>query len=526
MSKEIKFSDDARDSIKRGVDKLADAVKVTLGPNGRNVIVANDYGSPFITNDGVSVAKAINLSDSFENIGAELIKDVASNAETLTGDGTTTATILAQSIVSNGLKNVSAGANPMDLKRGIDKALFEVVKFLKDMSITVDGNEKMIKQVASVSANNNSAIGELIGDAIISVGKDGLVTIEESKGVDTYIEKVEGIKFDKGYLSSYFANELGGKEALQLDPLILLVDGDIDNFDELIPLLEKVSATKRGLFIIAHSISDEALNVLIINKVQNGLPILAVNAPDVGDRRSAKLRDLGALVGAMVVSKEEGILLPDLELEHLGTAGKVVVGPKSTSIISGGGDLVEIENRIKYLQDEIKLSDSDYEKELMRDRIGKMSGGVAVVYVGSTTELEMREKKARIVDSLSATKAAIEEGILPGGGVALVRAIDSLSSIKVDNDDELIGVSIVRNSLSAPLKQIAENSGINGSVVLNRVLEYTDGYGYNAKSDEYMDMIIGGIIDPTKVTRVALENAVSIGSMILTTECVLAEQKD
>ncbi len=526
MSKEILFNVDAREQLKRGVDELANAVKVTLGPKGRNVIIEKKFGAPYITKDGVTVAKEIELEDSFKNLGAQLVKEVASKTGDDAGDGTTTATVLAQSIVSVGLKNVTAGANPMDLKRGIDKAVAQVVKNIASQAKTVGDDYDKIEQVATVSANNDAVIGKLIADAMRKVSKDGVITIEEAKGTDTTIEVVEGMQFDRGYISPYFVTNTEKMEVEMEKPYILIYDKKISNLKELLPVLEPAVQSGRPLLIIAEDVDSEALTTLVVNRLRAQLKICAVKAPGFGDRRKEMLEDIAVLTGGVVISEEKGITLDQATLEMLGTAEKITVNKDNTVLVNGSGAKENIENRITQIKAQIASTTSDYDREKLQERLAKLSGGVAVLYVGAASEVEMKEKKDRVDDALSATRAAIEEGIVPGGGVAYIRAIDSISELKADNDDELIGMEIVKRAIEEPLRQIVYNAGKEGAVVAQKVREGKDDFGYNARTDVYENFYAAGVVDPAKVCRVALENAASIAGMFLTTECVIVEKKE
>jgi len=526
MSKEILFNIDARDQLKKGVDSLANAVKVTLGPKGRNVIIEKKFGAPHITKDGVSVAKEIELEDPFQNLGAQLVKEVASKTGEDAGDGTTTATVLAQSIVSVGLKNVTAGANPMDLKRGIDKAVAQVVKNIASQAQIVGDDYDKIEQVASISANNDEEIGKLIADAMRKVSKDGVITIEEAKGTDTTIEVVEGMQFDRGYISAYFVTNTEKMEVEMDKPYILIYDKKISNLKELLPVLEPAVQSGRPLLIIAEDVDSEALTTLVVNRLRAQLKICAVKAPGFGDRRKEMLEDIAVLTGGVVISEEKGITLEQATLEMLGTAEKITVNKDNTVIVNGSGEKENISNRITQIKAQIATTTSDYDREKLQERLAKLSGGVAVLYVGAGSEVEMKEKKDRVDDALSATRAAIEEGIVPGGGVAYIRAIDSLTGLKVTNEDEAIGVDIVKRAIEEPLRQIVFNAGKEGAVVVQKVREGKGDYGYNARTDVYENFFAAGVVNPAKVCRVALENAASIAGMFLTTECVITEKKE
>ena len=526
MAKEIKFNSDARDALKRGVDSLSNAVKVTLGPKGRNVVIDKKFGSPSITKDGVTVAKEIELENTIENMGAQMLKEVASKTADQAGDGTTTATILAQSMVSNGLKNVAAGASPLDLKRGMDKAVKAIVANLKTQSKNVGDNNKKIEQVATISANNDNTIGKLIAEAMEKVSKEGVITVEEAKGTETTVEIVEGMQFDRGYLSPYFVTDSEKMEAELENPAILIYDKKISNMKDLLPVLEQTQKTNQPLLIIAEDVDGEALATLVVNKIRGALKIAAVKAPGFGDRRKEILEDIAILTGGTVISEERGHKLEAATMEMLGKCEKVTIDKDNTIIVNGTGNKNNIEGRIKQIKTQIENTTSDYDKEKLQERLAKLSGGVAVLYVGAPSEVEMKEKKDRVDDALAATKAAIEEGIVPGGGVALVRAGESLKKIKGDNDDESTGIQIIANSIEEPLKQIVRNAGGEGAVIVSKVREGKDDFGYNAKQDKFENLFKTGIIDPTKVTRVALENANSVAGMLLTTECVLAEIKE
>ena len=526
MSKEILFNLDARDQLKKGVDELANAVKVTLGPKGRNVIIEKKFGAPHITKDGVTVAKEIELEDPFQNLGAQLVKEVASKTGDDAGDGTTTATVLAQSIVSVGMKNVAAGANPMDLKRGIDKAVAEVVKSIAAQAKVVGENYDQIEQVASISANNDAVIGKLIADAMRKVSKDGVITIEEAKGTDTNIEVVEGMQFDRGYISPYFITNTEKMEVEMEKPYILIHDKKISNLKELLPILEPAVQSGRPLLVIAEDVDSDALTTLVVNRLRASLKICAVKAPGFGDRRKEMLEDIAVLTGGVVISEEKGIKLEQATLEMLGTADKVTVNKDNTVIVNGAGSKEAIANRVAQIKAQIASTTSDYDREKLQERLAKLAGGVAVLYVGAASEVEMKEKKDRVDDALCATRAAIEEGIVPGGGVAYIRAIDSLSNIKAFNDDEQTGIEIIKRAIEEPLRQIVFNAGKEGAVVVQKVREGKDDFGYNARTDVYENFYAAGVVDPAKVCRVALENAASIAGMFLTTECVITEKKD
>jgi chaperonin GroEL len=526
MAKDIKFDIEARDGLKRGVDALANAVKVTLGPKGRNVIISKSFGAPNVTKDGVSVAKEVELEDELENMGAQMVKEVASKTNDLAGDGTTTATVLAQAIVKEGLKNVAAGANPMDLKRGIDKAVSAIVTDLNKQSKEVGNSSEKIKQVAAISANNDNTIGDLISTAFGKVGKEGVITVEEAKGMDTYVDVVEGMQFDRGYLSPYFVTDADKMIADLENPYILLFDKKISNLQEILPILEPVAQSSRPLLIIAEDVDGQALATLVVNKLRGGLKIAAVKAPGFGDRRKAMLEDIAILTGGTVISEERGFTLENATLDLLGTAETVTIDKDNTTIVNGSGNADNIKARVSQIKAQIETTTSDYDKEKLQERLAKLAGGVAVLYVGAASEVEMKEKKDRVDDALHATRAAVEEGIVAGGGVALVRAKKVLEKITTDNLDETTGVQIVNKAIESPLRTIVENAGGEGSVVINKVLEGKKDFGYDAKSDQYVDMLEAGIIDPKKVTRVALENAASVAGMILTTECALVDIKE
>lgn len=524
--KEISFDLDARDGLKKGVDALADAVKVTLGPKGRNVIIDKKFGAPNITKDGVTVAKEIELKDPVENMGAQMVKEVASKTADVAGDGTTTATVLAQSIVTSGLKNVAAGANPMDLKRGIDKAVAAVVEALKGMSQEVGDDNSKIEQVASISANNDSTIGKLIAEAMDKVKKEGVITVEEAKGTDTYVDVVEGMQFDRGYLSPYFVTNADKMEADLESPYILIHDKKISNMKDLLPVLEKTAQTGKPLLIIAEDIDGEALATLVVNKIRGSLKVAAVKAPGFGDRRKAMLEDIAILTGGTVISEERGFKLDGADLDMLGTAEKVTIDKDNTTIVNGAGQKDDITARVNQIKAQIETTTSDYDKEKLQERLAKLAGGVAVLYVGAATEVEMKEKKDRVDDALHATRAAVEEGIVPGGGVSFIRAISALDNMEGVNADETTGVRIVKRALEEPMRQIAANAGQEGSIIVQKVMDGKDDFGFNARTDEYTNMYAAGVIDPTKVSRVALENAASIAAMLLTTECVIAEEEE
>ncbi len=526
MAKDIIFDLKARESLKAGVDALANAVKVTLGPKGRNVVLEKSFGAPTITKDGVTVAKEIELEDNIENMGAQMVKEVASKTNDIAGDGTTTATVLAQSIVTTGLKNVTAGANPMDLKRGIDKAVAEVIKSLKQQSQEIHDSGEKVEQVATVSANNDNTIGKLIAEAMGKVKKDGVITIEEAKGIETYVDVVEGMQFDRGYISPYFVTDTEKMEAVYENPYILLHDKKISVMKDLLPILEKVAQSGRPLLIIAEDVETEALATLVVNKLRGGLKVVAVKAPGFGDRRKEMLEDIAILTGGTVISEEKGYKLEDTTIDNLGEAEKVSIDKENTTIVSGKGAKENIEARINQIRTHIETTTSDYDKEKLQERLAKLAGGVAVIYVGAASEVEMKEKKDRFDDALNATRAAIEEGIIPGGGVAFIRAIEGLKKLKGENEDQETGIAIIMRALEEPIRQIVENAGMEGSVVVQKVKEGKDDFGYNARTDKYEKLFKAGVIDPTKVARIALENAASIAGMLLTTECVIAEHKE
>lgn len=526
MAKDIKYNWEAREGLKKGVDALANAVKVTLGPKGRNVIIDKKFGAPHITKDGVSVAKEIELQEPIENMGAQMVKEVASKTNDQAGDGTTTATVLAQSIFNTGLKNVTAGANPMELKRGIDKAVATVIENLRGQSVEINDSHEKIEQVATISANNDNAVGKVIAEAMQKVKKEGVITIEEAKGTDTTVKIVEGMQFDRGYISPYFVTDTEKMEAVYDNPFILIYDKKISNMKEFLPILEKVVQSGRPMLVISEDVDSEALATLVVNRLRAGLKIVAVKAPGFGDRRKEMLEDIAILTGGTVISEEKGFKLEDATIEMLGSAEKITVDKENTTIVSGKGDKAAIDGRVAMIKAQIEKSTSDYDREKLQERLAKLAGGVAVIYVGAASEVEMKEKKDRFDDALHATRAAIEEGIIPGGGVAYIRSISSLKGLKGENEDQKIGIDIVRRALEEPLRQITENAGKEGSVVVNAVLKGKGDYGYNARTDQYVNMIEAGVIDPTKVSRVALENAASIAGMLLTTECVLAEIKE
>ena len=526
MAKEILFNIDARDQLKKGIDTLANAVKVTLGPKGRNVIIEKKVGAPHITKDGVTVAKEVELADAYQNTGAQLVKEVASKTGDDAGDGTTTATVLAQAIVAEGLKNVTAGASPMDIKRGIDKAVAKVVDSIKGQAETVGDNYDKIEQVASVSANNDPVIGKLIADAMRKVSKDGVITIEEAKGTDTTIGVVEGMQFDRGYLSAYFVTNTEKMECEMEKPYILIYDKKISNLKDFLPILEPAVQTGRPLLVIAEDVDSEALTTLVVNRLRSQLKICAVKAPGFGDRRKEMLEDIAVLTGGVVISEEKGLKLEQATIEMLGTADKVTVSKDNTTIVNGAGDKENIKERCEQIKAQIVATKSDYDKEKLQERLAKLSGGVAVLYVGAASEVEMKEKKDRVDDALRATRAAIEEGIVPGGGVAYIRALDALEGFKGDNVDETTGIDIIKRAIEEPLRQIVANAGKEGAVVVQKVREGKADFGYNARTDVYENLHAAGVVDPAKVTRVALENAASIAGMFLTTECVIVEKKE
>jgi chaperonin GroEL len=526
MAKKIQFDIEAREGLKKGVDALANAVKVTLGPKGRNVIIGKSFGGPQVTKDGVTVAKEIELEDALENMGAQMVKEVASKTNDLAGDGTTTATILAQSIVNEGLKNVTAGANPMDLKRGVDKAVSAVVENLNKSAKTVGNSSEKIQQIASISANNDNVIGDLITEAFEKVGKEGVITVEEAKGTDTYVDVVEGMQFDRGYLSPYFVTNSEKMESDLESPYILLYDKKISAMKDLLPVLEPVAQSGKPLLVIAEDVDGEALATLVVNKLRGALKIAAVKAPGFGDRRKAMLEDIAILTGGTVISEERGFNIENTTIDMLGSADRVTIDKDNTTIVNGAGDKKAIEDRVNQIKTQIETTSSDYDKEKLQERLAKLAGGVAVLYVGAASEVEMKEKKDRVDDALHATRAAVEEGIVAGGGVALIRARNVLDKIKATNDDELTGIQIISRALEAPVRTIVANAGGEGSVVVAKIIEGKDGFGYDAKSEQYVDLFDAGIIDPKKVTRVALENAASVAGMILTTECALVDIKD
>jgi len=526
MAKNITFNIEARDALKRGVDALSNAVKVTLGPKGRNVVIDKKFGAPQITKDGVTVAKEIELKDPMENMGAQMLKEVASKTADDAGDGTTTATVLAQAIVTAGLKNVAAGANPMDLKRGIDKAVAAVVENLKKISKKVGDDNQKIEQVATISANNDNAIGKLIAQAMEKVKKEGVITVEEAKGTETTVEVVEGMQFDRGYISAYFVTDVDKMEAVLESPLVLIYDKKISNMKELLPVLEKAVQTGKPILIIAEDVDSEALSTLVVNKIRGSLRIAAVKAPGFGDRRKAMLEDIAILTGGQLISEERGYKLENADLTFLGKAEKITIDKDNTTIVGGAGKKADIVARVNQIKAQMEATTSDYDREKLQERLAKLAGGVAVLYVGAATEVEMKEKKDRVDDALHATRAAVEEGIVPGGGVAYIRAQEALDKMKGDNDDETTGIQIVRRAIEEPLRQICFNAGVEGSIIVQKVREGKADFGFNARTEVFEKLYEAGVIDPTKVTRVALENAASIAGMLLTTECVLSEIKE
>ncbi|MBT5438991.1 MAG: chaperonin GroEL [Flavobacteriales bacterium] len=526
MAKDIFFDVEAREKLKRGVDALADAVKVTLGPKGRNVVIGKKFGAPHITKDGVTVAKEIELEDEVENMGAQMVKEVASKTADIAGDGTTTATVLAQAIIGAGLKNVAAGANPMDLKRGIDKAVKEVVSNLKKLSKEVGSDNSKIEQIATISANNDEAIGALIAKAMKDVGNDGVITVEEAKGIETEVKTVEGMQFDRGYLSPYFVTNTEKMITEMEDPMILICEKKISSMKELMPILEPVAQSSKGLLIIAEDVDGEALGTLVVNRIRGSLKVAAVKAPGFGDRRKAMLEDIAILTGGQVISEERGMTLENTTIDMLGTAEKIEIDKDNTTIVNGKGKKAEIKARIGQIRAQIETTTSDYDKEKLQERLAKLSGGVAVLYVGAPTEVEMKEKKDRVEDALAATRAAVEEGIVAGGGVALLRAIESLDKINGLNDDEVTGIAIVKRAAEEPLRQIIANAGEEGAVIVQEVKAGKKDFGYNARTEKFENLFKAGVIDPTKVTRIAVENAASIAAMLLTTECVIADQPE
>jgi len=526
MAKDILFDLEAREKLKAGVDALANAVKVTLGPKGRNVVIGKKFGAPHITKDGVTVAKEIELKDPMENLGAQMVKEVASKTADIAGDGTTTATVLAQAIITAGLKNVAAGANPMDLKRGIDKAVAEVVKNLKKLSKEVGTDASKIEQIATISANNDETIGKLISQAMKVVGNDGVITVEEAKGTETEVKTVEGMQFDRGYLSPYFVTNTEKMVTEMENPLILITEKKISSMKELLPILEPVVQAGKGLLIIAEAVDGEALGTLVVNRLRGSLKVAAVKAPGFGDRRKAMLEDIAILTGGQVISEERGMTLENVTMDMLGQAQKIDIDKDNTTIVNGKGKKDDIKARVNQIRAQIETTTSDYDREKLQERLAKLAGGVAVLYVGAPTEVEMKEKKDRVDDALAATRAAVEEGIVPGGGVALIRAIETLDKLKGANDDETTGIAIVKRAAEEPLRQIIANSGAEGAIIVQKVREGKDDFGYNARTDKFEKLYAAGVIDPTKVTRIAVENAASIASMLLTTECVIADQPE
>ncbi len=523
MAKEIKFNTDVRTAMKEGADALANAVKVTLGPKGRNVVISKKFGAPQITKDGVTVAKEVELEDQFQNMGAQMVKEVASKTNEQAGDGTTTATVLAQAIINVGLKNVAAGANPMDLKKGIDKAVAKVVENLKEQSQSVGEDYSKIEQVGTVSANNDAHIGKLIADAMAKVKKDGVITVEEAKGTETEVKVVEGMQFDRGYISPYFMTNADKMEAVLDDAYVLITDKKIANMEDLMPVLEPVAREGRSLLIIAEDVEGQALTTLVVNRLRGTLKVAAVKAPGFGDRRKEMLQDIATLTGAVVISEERGFTLQNANLQMLGRAEKVTITKENTTIVGGAGLQQDIKDRADQIRAQIETTKSDYDREKLQERLGKLAGGVAVIYVGATTEVEMKEKKDRVDDALNATRAAVEEGYLPGGGVAYIRAAEALKNLKGENDDETTGIRIIERAIEEPLRQIAGNAGVESSVIINKIREGKGDFGYNARTDEYVNMYEAGVIDPTKVARVALENAASVAGMFLTTECGIVD---
>ncbi len=526
MAKNIIFNTEAREQLRLGVDALANAVKVTLGPKGRNVIIDKKFGAPHITKDGVSVAKEVELEDAVQNMGAQLVKEVASKTNDQAGDGTTTATVLAQAIVNTGIKNVTAGANPMDLKRGIDKAVAAIVNSLKEQSQEVGTDYSKIEQVGTISANNDAFIGKLIADAMSKVKKEGVITVEEAKGTDTEVKVVEGMQFDRGYISPYFMTNPDKMEAVLEQPLILITDKKISSMKDLLPVLEPIAREGKSLLIIAEDVDGEALTTLVVNRLRGTIKVAAVKAPGFGDRRKEMLQDIATLTGGVVVSEERGFTLENCTLDMLGTAEKVVIDKENTTVVNGAGDKQAIEDRVAQIKMQITQTTSDYDREKLKERLAKLAGGVAVLYVGAASEVELKEKKDRVEDALNATRAAVEEGIVAGGGVAYIRAIETLKGLKADNDDEQTGINIIAHAIEAPLRTICENAGVEGSVVIQKIKESEGNFGFNARTEVYEDLLAAGVIDPTKVSRVALENAASVAGMFLTTECVIADKKE
>ncbi len=525
-ARELKFNIDARDQLKSGIDQLASAVKVTLGPKGRNVVIEKKFGAPQVTKDGVTVAKEIELKDKFENLGAQMVKEVASKTNDDAGDGTTTATVLAQAIVNVGVKNVTAGANPMDLKRGIDKAVAKVIENIKKQSHEIGESNDKIEQVATISANNDSAIGKLIADAMKAAGREGVITVEEAKGTEDELKTVEGMQFDRGYISPYFVTDTDKMEAVMDHPYILLTDKKISTMKDLMPILESAVQNGKGLMIIAEDIEGEALATLVVNKIRGSLKVAAVKAPGFGDRRKEMLEDIAVLTGGTVITEEKGLTLEGATLDMLGTCEKIVIDKENTTVVNGDGAKENIDARVNQIKAQIESSTSDYDKEKLQERLAKLAGGVAVIYVGAASEVELKEKKDRVDDALSATRAAVEEGIIPGGGVAYIRAIDELEGMKGENEDETTGIAIIKRAIEEPLRQIVENAGIEGSVIVQKVKEGKGDYGYNARTNQFENLTESGVIDPTKVARVAIENAASIAGMFLTTECVITEEEE
>ncbi|MBA3829519.1 MAG: chaperonin GroEL [Taibaiella sp.] len=526
MAKQLFFNIDARNRMKRGVDILADAVKVTLGPKGRNVVIEKKFGAPSVTKDGVTVAKEIDLEDPIENMGAQMVKEVASKTADMAGDGTTTATVLAQSIINEGLKNVAAGANPMDLKRGIDKAVTAIVENLRSQSEKVGNDNKKIEQVASISANNDAEIGKLIAQAMAKVGNEGVITVEEAKGTDTTVDVVEGMQFDRGYLSAYFVTNTEKMQVELQNPYILIYEKKVSTLKDILPILESVVQSGRPLLIIAEDVDGEALSTLVVNKLRGSLKIAAVKAPGFGDRRKEMLQDIAALTGGTVISEEQGYKLENTSMAYLGQAESIMIDKDNTTVIGGKGEKENITARVNQIRSQVESTTSDYDREKLQERLAKLSGGVAVLYVGAATEMEMKEKKDRVDDALHATRAAVEEGIVPGGGVAYIRAIDALENVKTLNNDEKTGVAIIRRAVEEPLRQIVANAGLEGSIIIQKIRENKGDYGFNARTETYENMMSAGVIDPTKVSRVALENAASIAGMLLTTECVVADKPE
>ena len=525
-ARELKFDIDARDQLKKGIDQLASAVKVTLGPKGRNVVIEKKFGAPQVTKDGVTVAKEIELKDKFENLGAQMVKEVASKTNDDAGDGTTTATVLAQSIINVGIKNVTAGANPMDLKRGIDKAVAKVIESIKKQSHDVGESNEKIEQVATISANNDFSIGKLIADAMKAAGREGVITVEEAKGTEDELKTVEGMQFDRGYISPYFVTDTDKMEAVMEHPYILLTDKKISTMKDLMPILESSVQNGKGLMIIAEDIEGEALATLVVNKIRGSLKVAAVKAPGFGDRRKEMLEDIAILTGGTVITEDKGLTLEGATIDMLGTCEKIVIDKENTTIVNGDGAKENIDARVNQIKAQIEASTSDYDKEKLQERLAKLAGGVAVIYVGAASEVELKEKKDRVDDALSATRAAVEEGIIPGGGVGYIRAIAELEGMKGDNEDETTGIAIIKRAIEEPLRQIVENAGIEGSVIVQKVKEGKDDYGYNARTNQFENLYESGVIDPTKVTRVAIENAASIAGMFLTTECVIVEEEE